>query len=53
VDQLRNWHDYFEREQMLILKSEDFYSRTPRRSDTPWPSSACRSGSRPLLDEGT
>jgi hypothetical protein len=28
VDQLRNWHDYFEREQMLILKSEDFYSRT-------------------------
>jgi len=28
VDQLQHWHKYFDRTQMLILKSEDFYSRT-------------------------
>jgi len=29
VDQLKRWFEYFPREQFLILKSEDFYSKTP------------------------
>ena len=28
VDHLRRWHKHFSKEQMLILKSEDFYERT-------------------------
>ena len=28
VDQLKRWFEYFPREQFLILKSEDFYSKT-------------------------
>jgi hypothetical protein len=27
VDQLKEWHRYFDREQLLILKSEDFFAR--------------------------
>lgn len=27
VDQLRDWHNYFDRDQILILKSEDFFDR--------------------------
>ena len=29
VNQLKRWFEYFPREQFLILKSEDFYSKTP------------------------
>ncbi|MEG4575936.1 Wzt carbohydrate-binding domain-containing protein [Microcoleus sp. N3A4] len=28
VEQIKNWLDYFPREQLLILKSEDFYAHT-------------------------
>jgi len=27
VDQLRQWHEYFERDQLLVMKSEDFFAR--------------------------
>ena len=27
MDQLKEWHRYFDREQSLILKSEDFFAR--------------------------
>ena len=30
VNQLKRWFEYFPREQFLILKSEDFYSKTPK-----------------------
>jgi hypothetical protein len=30
VDQLKTWAKFFSKEQMLILKSEDFYTDTPR-----------------------
>ena len=29
VDQLKRWHQFFDREQLLVLKSEDFFS-TPQ-----------------------
>lgn len=29
VDQLREWHKFFDRDQVLVLKSEDLYDRTP------------------------
>jgi Sulfotransferase domain len=29
VDQLRRWSEFFSDEQMLVLKSEDFFERTP------------------------
>lgn len=28
VDQLREWHGFFDRDRMLVLKSEDFFKRT-------------------------
>jgi len=28
VDQLREWHGFFDRDRMLVLKSEDFFERT-------------------------
>jgi hypothetical protein len=28
VDQLKRWHQFFDREQLLVLKSEDFFSTT-------------------------
>ena len=29
VDQLQEWHKFFDRDQILVLKSEDLYDRTP------------------------
>ncbi|OCQ93928.1 polysaccharide/polyol phosphate ABC transporter ATP-binding protein [Oscillatoriales cyanobacterium USR001] len=30
VEQLKNWLEYFPKEQLLVLKSEDFYENTPQ-----------------------
>lgn len=30
VEQIKNWLDYFSREQLLIIKSEDFYANTDK-----------------------
>jgi hypothetical protein len=34
VDQLKNWHKYFMKENLLIIKSEDFFDKTNMIMDT-------------------